>query len=257
MAQVPIHIHSVAMLDEWLQGHGYYLLEFQALWCTSCRAVQPLLLQLSERYAGRLPVLDINADDHPQLAERFAVRSLPLTLLMQGSEVLERLPGVLPLSQLERLVQPYLSAGAGEGEEVISDDIDTLRRLADQYPDDADRQTVLLNALMRHAANDECALYEAQKRLSALSSAQLRHPELARLLSFLQVWQGFRERGDEDAARQWLVGDADRVAGQELQRWLTSGAAEREQSRSWIIGILNAMPDRRLAHEFRRQMLAD
>lgn len=255
MTQVPIHIHSVAMLDEWLQGDGYYLLEFQAPWCTSCRAVQPLLLQLSERYSGRLPVLAINADDHPQLAERFAVRSLPLTLLMQGADVLERLPGVLPLSQLERLVQPYLSAGAWE--EDRTDDVDALRRLADQYPDDADRQTVLLNALMRHAANDECALYEVQKRLSALSSAQLRHPELARLLSFLQVWQGFQERGDADAARQWLVGEADRVAGEELQHWLTSGAAEREQSRNWIIGILNAMPDRRLAHEFRRKMLVD
>jgi thioredoxin 1 len=61
--------------------------DFWAPWCGPCRAVAPLLDELAVDYADRVSVAKLNTDDHPELAARYGVRSIPTVLLFAKGQV--------------------------------------------------------------------------------------------------------------------------------------------------------------------------
>ncbi|MEO1082724.1 MAG: thioredoxin [Acidobacteriota bacterium] len=84
------------------------LVDLWAPWCGPCRAVAPVLEDLSRELAGRLKVIKINVDDNPRLAARFEARSIPTLVLFQGGEVRERVIGAQPKAKLRSLVDAYI-----------------------------------------------------------------------------------------------------------------------------------------------------
>ncbi|HKX13701.1 MAG TPA: thioredoxin family protein [Propionibacteriaceae bacterium] len=46
-------------------------------WCAPCRKVSPALEQLAGEFAGRLKLVKVNADESPELRQRFEVLATP------------------------------------------------------------------------------------------------------------------------------------------------------------------------------------
>ncbi len=67
------------------------LIDFWAPWCRPCRAIEPLLKNLDERFAGRLTVVKVNVDLQNDLARRFDIRSIPTLVMVKGGEELVRI----------------------------------------------------------------------------------------------------------------------------------------------------------------------
>jgi thioredoxin 2 len=63
------------------------LVDLWAPWCGPCRRVSPVLEQLATEKAGQLKLVKVNADDAPELSERFAVRSIPTLLVLRNGQV--------------------------------------------------------------------------------------------------------------------------------------------------------------------------
>jgi thioredoxin 2 len=88
------------------------LVDFWAPWCGPCRMVSPLVERIGRESAGRLKVVKLNVDDAPAIAERYAVRGIPLLVLFRDGAEIDRLVGAVPYARLREWLEPHLEAAA-------------------------------------------------------------------------------------------------------------------------------------------------
>ena len=61
------------------------LLDFWAEWCGPCKMLGPTFERLAEKFGEQVTFAKINVDEMPDVANKFAIRSIPtLVLLQQG-----------------------------------------------------------------------------------------------------------------------------------------------------------------------------
>lgn len=78
------------------------LVDFGADWCPPCRAMEPLLDELSKDLAGKALIAKVNVDENPSLAAQFGVRNLPTFLVFKNGKPVEKIVGAAPKSVLEK-----------------------------------------------------------------------------------------------------------------------------------------------------------
>lgn len=83
-----------------LQAAGPVLLDFYQASCPPCRALEPRLERVAERYTGRVPVYRVDIDRDLAVAERFGVMSLPTVLVFRDGKEIERLDGLITEADL-------------------------------------------------------------------------------------------------------------------------------------------------------------
>jgi thioredoxin 1 len=79
---------------------GPVLVDFWAEWCGPCKAVAPILDEIADEKADALTIAKVNVDDHPALAQRFEVMSIPTLLLFKDGQVQHRIVGAKGKGQL-------------------------------------------------------------------------------------------------------------------------------------------------------------
>jgi len=87
-------------LDSVAAGDAAVIVEFWAPWCTQCKAMGGIVERLAASMAERAPVLTLNVESHPAVAERYHVETLPAILLLRGGEVHRRITGFKRLPAL-------------------------------------------------------------------------------------------------------------------------------------------------------------
>jgi thioredoxin len=91
---------------------GPVLVEFFATWCGSCRRFTPTLEALAGEYAGRVPVVKVNADENPELVIRYGVSSTPTLILFSGGEPAGTLVGAQPADAVRALLDSVVEQRA-------------------------------------------------------------------------------------------------------------------------------------------------
>ncbi len=86
------------------------LVDFWAPWCEPCKQVTPVLEKIVKAAGGKIKLVTMNIEEHPQIAARLGVRSIPAVVAFQKSQPVDGFVGALPESQIrgfvERLVGP-------------------------------------------------------------------------------------------------------------------------------------------------------
>ncbi len=83
-----------ATFDEVIGSSAHsVLVEFWAEWCPPCKALTPVLESVVGDHADRLVLYKVNSDDQPGLAARFAVLSVPTTLVFERGVLVKQLVG--------------------------------------------------------------------------------------------------------------------------------------------------------------------
>ena len=84
------------------------VVDLWAPWCGPCRFVGPILEELSRELAGRLKIVKVNVDENQGLALRHDARSIPTMLVMRDGNVVDRIVGAMPKSDLVARLGPHL-----------------------------------------------------------------------------------------------------------------------------------------------------
>lgn len=81
------------------------LIDYFAEWCGPCKMMAPILTELKNRLGERIHIIKIDVDKNPQLAAKEGVRGVPTLALYQSGNRLWRKSGVIPATELERMIQ--------------------------------------------------------------------------------------------------------------------------------------------------------
>lgn len=60
------------------------LVDFTATWCGPCKALAPIVEKLADEFEGKVRVGKLDIDESPDIARKYAVRSVPTVLVFKG-----------------------------------------------------------------------------------------------------------------------------------------------------------------------------
>jgi len=94
---------------EWkFKGERPAVIDFFATWCGPCRALSPLVEEMSNEYAGKVDIYKVDVDAEPELASLFGIRSIPSLLFIPMNGQPKMSVGAMPRQQLKEQIETLL-----------------------------------------------------------------------------------------------------------------------------------------------------
>ena len=94
--------------SEVLNSDKLTVVDFWAEWCGPCRAIGPVIEELSKQYTGKVNVGKVNVDLNPNLSINYGITSIPAILFIKGGKVVDKQIGAVPKSMLEKKIQAHI-----------------------------------------------------------------------------------------------------------------------------------------------------
>ena len=92
------------------------LVDFWAPWCGPCKQLAPALEKAVADSGGKVALVKMNIDDHPQIPGQLGIQSIPAVIAFDKGQPVDGFVGALPESQIrgfiERLVGPLQNESA-------------------------------------------------------------------------------------------------------------------------------------------------
>lgn len=110
----PIVSEPIALTDdnfstEVLKASLPVLVDFWATWCGPCRAIAPIVQELSREYEGRAKVCKLDVDTAEKTAAEFGIRSIPTLLIFKEGKVADQIIGVVAKAQITEKLEAALA----------------------------------------------------------------------------------------------------------------------------------------------------
>lgn len=82
------------------------LVDFWAPWCGPCKLMGPVVEELAEQMDTAV-IGKVNVDDHPELARRYNVLSIPTFMIFKGGQVVDQFTGVMSADALKERIERH------------------------------------------------------------------------------------------------------------------------------------------------------
>lgn len=93
---------------EVLKSNVPVLLDIWALWCKPCRALLPIIEELTNEYEGKVKVGKLDVDNSPEVAANYGIRSVPTLMFFKNGEEVERIIGVVSKQEISEKLDMML-----------------------------------------------------------------------------------------------------------------------------------------------------
>ena len=108
MSQTIAAVTDNTFEDEVTESNIPVLVDFWAQWCGPCKAIAPILEELSQKYTGKLKILKLDVDSNTATPQKFGVRGIPTLILFKEGQVQATQIGLITKAELTSFIDSHL-----------------------------------------------------------------------------------------------------------------------------------------------------
>ncbi len=84
------------------------LVDFWAEWCGPCRAVGPILEEISAEHGAKLKIVKLNTDEESAIAIKYGITSIPTMHVFVNGQIVKTIIGAKPKPALLKDLESYI-----------------------------------------------------------------------------------------------------------------------------------------------------
>jgi putative thioredoxin len=96
------------------------LVDFWAPWCGPCKQLGPVLEKAVADAKGKVTLVKMNIDEHPQIAGQLGIQSIPAVIAFERGQPVDGFMGALPESQVRGFIERLVGPLGAEAEELLT-----------------------------------------------------------------------------------------------------------------------------------------
>lgn len=104
-----LEVNDANFDEEVLKSEQPVLVDFWAVWCGPCKAIEPIVDGVAATYAGKLKVIKVNVDENGATPSRYGIRGIPALLFFKGGKVADQIVGYVPQDVIEEKIKRLLA----------------------------------------------------------------------------------------------------------------------------------------------------
>lgn len=86
---------------EVLKSDKPVLVDFWAPWCGPCKAIAPLVEELSKSFGEKIKFAKCNVDNNPVTPAKYGIKAIPTLIFFKSGSVANQITGMVAKSKLE------------------------------------------------------------------------------------------------------------------------------------------------------------
>jgi len=98
-----------ANFDKTVNGSKVTFVDFWAVWCGPCRTMEPVVERLAAKFGGTVNFGKLNVDEHPSVATKFEVQSIPTFMMFRDGRPVDAVIGTMQEAPLEQRIRKAAS----------------------------------------------------------------------------------------------------------------------------------------------------
>ena len=191
------------------------LVDFWAEWCGPCKQLAPAIEKVVRAAKGRVKLVKMNIDHHPEVAGQMGIRSIPAVIAFKGGQPVDGFMGAVPESQIQTFIDKVCGPAVPSNAEALVEqgraaleagDVDgAVTAFAEAHQMEPDNLDALLGLADVHVAARE--LDTAKKLLATVPAASAKDPRVAAVQARITLAEKTAALGDPVALEARLAHD--------------------------------------------------
>ena len=192
------------------------LVDFWAPWCGPCKQLTPMLEKAVNAAGGRVRLVKMNIDEHPQIAGQLGIKSIPAVIAFDKGQPVDGFMGAVPEAQIAAFIEALAGPAPASPLDALladamtrveaGDAVGAAERFAAVLTQDP-LNVIALTAMARlHLDSDD--LDGARRFLAMIPPEKAEDPAVAGLRSAIELAEQAAELGDLAELEAKLDADA-------------------------------------------------